>query len=301
MAEPTQFFSTIIQASAGFLSIIVAVGTVIYSLEIRFREPRTKDLYEFLTDMSEKYRMPFEESFKAIEETVDADYSNQFATDACFYSTDPLQEALNSDSEVAKVSARLYRISNNFSNERLRTFHSITDEQVAQIEEDLRWLMENFVYEDGSKAFYREITDLDEDEELPEDYTEKRILGSIQHISSVNTWFINKGDNDSAYDGSTISSLSQLFARANTRVNRSLPRLREESIIDYESPLRRILVLTGLSAIVGILVPALFLLTLPTTFYSLTSWQIFYVEVSVLALESLFVGALLYTLFSSLR
>ena len=53
--SPTWFFSTLAQATAGIVAFIIAIATVVYSLERQRREKQTAEFKKDLLNFKEKY------------------------------------------------------------------------------------------------------------------------------------------------------------------------------------------------------------------------------------------------------
>ena len=311
MAEPAQFFSTIIQATSGVLALVVAVSTVVYSLEMQFREARTRDLHSFLQDeLSDVYTHVLLSVIQALESTSEEQYFLEFESNEEL-ATDVIDK--ETESALSKeIAAHVYLLMNAIKKENIRNFHSITQEQLDIIEHNSEWLKRFFEDEENTMEIYKELTGRDT---IPdacgqrgEPYLNEEVFDSDARISEIAGWFKDEYA-DRPYlkiredmKGNNIASLRFLFSELGVTVSAKLEQRREGTFPEYEPPMRRVLAIVGVLVVIGIFIPSLFLLTIPmnvpVNIPSLGPWMIFYIQAGILVSVVSLIGYLLFLVLS---
>lgn len=284
MPSPNQFFSAIIQASAGITGVIIAVTTVVHSLGIQARTPRTRELYEVLVDLSSEYRGPFQDISLALSGELQnglyLEMSNNY--DRCRRIID------NEDQyEQSKVfQAHIYRIEYYLSDDNLQGYHDLTEEQADALSNSSQWLMNSLSRGNEAENLYEEITGASP----PSSYWYDRIFPEQSRIKS---WF---QDRNLTHRGQTIESFYKLSHQFSHDAVPQISKGRQETLIDYESPLREVLLAIGGLFLIGIIIPSTFLLSAPNPILKFPPWCLFWIQVAILLLFSGLVIVIVYFL-----
>lgn len=279
MVEPTDFFVAIIQASAGLLGVIIAVSTVIYSLDIQMRIPRTRDLHEELQEYKSEYRRPLTLILKALSEERDGGYIADFSGSKlnAQYIID------NSDShrKVDVVAAHSYRAWDALKDDHLNSHYSLRTQEVENLIESVRKLRA-IMFDDGEKV-YRDITGKDSSD--ADNYFTESILNDLNATAQLAALMTQRyASNRPTEDGSNLNTLSVLFTDMASD-SYSISNALQSTTLDYKPPLRGIVLGVLALAGVGVFVPSLFLLHPPQSVdpvLSTNSWVFFLLQAGIL-------------------
>lgn len=284
MISPNEFFSAIIGASAGVTGVIIAVTTVVHSLGVQSRTPRTRELHGVLVDLSDEYWGPFQDVSLALSDELQNGLYREMLDnyDRCRRIID------NQDKyEPSKVfQAHIYRIEYHLSDNNLQAYHDLSEEQIDALSNSSRWLMTNLSKGDEAESLYEDITGTSP----TSSYWYDRIFPEKNRIKR---WF---QDRSLTHRGQTVESFyklaHQLFNDAAPQISKG----RQETLIDYNSPLRKVLLVIGGLFLVGIIIPSTFLLSAPNPIFEFPPWCLFWIQVGVLLSFTVLVIVVVYLL-----
>ena len=300
MATPSQFFTALAQVSAAIIAFVIAISSVLYSIERERREQRTERLRESMFD----FKGHSEKSLLKLIRMIEDSASNGYYLRELKGQLDRQKRMINKGTSrtmtahafLSILTSRLWEIKGHLS-------PSEMDELIVEISQnhhelDLRFNRENKF----NRELYQELTD-STDEETPEEYLlEQGVLGSndeelVQWVNDevekhdVTLYHPHNPGEDVSFAGSELYLAFVILAVTRPLLD-ALKADKERTLIGYEPQITRILRLSVILLLVGVALPLAFLLTPPPVILSFSTslplWFVFIAEMILLAL-SLFI------------
>lgn len=284
MPSPSQFFSAIIGASAGVTGVVIAVTTVVHSLGVQSRTPRTRELHGVLVDLNNEYWGPFQDVSLALSGKLQ---NGLYRTMLDNY--DRCRRIIDNEDqyEQSKVfQAHIYRIEYYLSDDNLQGYHDLSEEQIDAIIDSSRWLMTSLSRGDDSENLYKALTGTSP----TSSYWYDRVFPEQNRIKR---WFQER---HLTHQGQTIESLYKLAEQFSHDAVPQISKGRQETLIDYDSPLRKVILAIGGLFLVGIIIPSMFLLSAPNPIFEFPAWCLFWIQVGILLSFTVLVIVVVYLL-----
>ena len=283
MAEPVQFFTALSQASAGIAAFVIAISTVLYSIDWERRERRTQRLREALLNFQSDYEDPLKAIQGPFIRIADHERVNQIADNPERVS----EEATSDDSPAIQTYAILVQLEHSIQKLDKNLSASEIEELMVEIKscysdlQDLfvqldskgrkepsefaRSLNEQFAAADDSGSERKSVRERDLLKQvIPRDYDGvKFAMNKAIDMERVRVFYLHQ--DDSPEIGMTGYELHSIYTVAEAVSSRfdSLNQDKRRTLVGYEPPITRTIWLSGGLLILGVFLPLAFLLTTP--------------------------------------
>ncbi|WP_338738559.1 hypothetical protein [Haloplanus salilacus] len=188
------------------------------------------------------------------------------------------------------IQAHVYRLECQLSSSNLRDYHTLSGDQLDAITDSAEWLMTNMSHSDATEKLYQEITG----HSAGTGYMYNSILPSS---SNLEDWL---NDNNVDKPGDDLESCFILCRNFASRAISDIQKGRQETLVDYNSPLKPTLIATGVLLLVGVFTPSLFLLAAPNPIL-FSPKEIFFIQISILIIVIGATGCLLYIIWNHMK
>lgn len=286
------FFSTLAQATASIVAFIIAIGTVIYSLERQRRDRQTAEFHKDLLSFKNKYESVLR-GCAAMFHSTDVDRSKEYITNSELSNEELKKKIENDDDQPLKKSALLHSHVRNLIG--MITQISPDDDLPSQ-----QWV-NKFMAEIGWFRSFMIRTAADRNEELYSEITGTPVneVGGFQHyfqdifttgpvpeiVADVTDELPQRVTGKNLYTLEAVSeSMFIDFAVFHQRV--------EGTTIGYNPDIKPVLKLSGYLVIVGVFFPIASLIFLPS--------QYLIFQIDGLLIVILQIAPLLFTVFISI-
>lgn len=316
MAEPEWFFSTLAQASAAIAGLVIAFSAVLYQLERRRREDRTKELREKLIDFKTKYEgliWGFQSAFRDLVSTQgDAPYDMiQFEEEENIkQDRESLIQTLENEDAIDQVRVWLIWI---YLNEINRIMNKIDASKLPKedylISEDE---FENLKTATDAISHYLHKPDgLDElmDTLSPEN-NQIFVFSDIfedfpnpPHAMGLEDWYELEfgGPIPEQFTGKNLHTMNVVFGSIRRDI-RTIDKKRGYTILDYSPNVRNAVIASSALLIVGVFLPLMFLFTIPSSvpLPVVSGGRFLIIQCVLLILSAGITGYLLWLLYQNL-
>ncbi|WP_049912762.1 hypothetical protein [Natrialba hulunbeirensis] len=291
MVSPEEFFSSFAQISATIVGFVIAISTVLYSIEREKREERTDELRESLNDFFAHNHQLLSDLFHAFENTAPDDYTDDFDQvsgdfDEAVQKAKELKE--ESDSEVVIIYSHLAILY--YSTLRLETRCDVRElkEIIRDFKSSLDALQHDYFHSENqfNRGLYKDLTKQDEDD-IPDEYLLESGVFSrddtnpiVEHLNE------NRISSPTNPHKSTVTPVV-LSGKELYTIRAVVNRLRIEfgsvrtksyrTLIDYDPHIVQIIKLTIAIIVAGVVIPIAFLFSFPPILDSLqiSGWDLF--------------------------
>lgn len=270
MPSPEWFFSTLSQSMGAIVGFIITIAAVLYQLEKNEKQNRTARLREELIEFEKKYnnaifsaieglKQPFEDSLPSSE--YDPENS----------SLEDIKNIPDEDLEGHPITSRVWMVSYHISclldrvspDESPERHYLLSKADVEEIEASAEYLSNHIIGEGDSIVYeisYSGAVDKDEISASDEIFDTE----SIEYID-LDRWFsshFEQHQEESQLDGSDLISLHNFYQEL-YHDSRILAKSSQNTILEQNSTISKLLApIIGL-IIVGVVLPLLSLLSLP--------------------------------------
>jgi len=320
MVDPAYFFSTLAQVSATIVGFIIAFSVGLYPLERRRREDRTDRLREALRDFRDEYNGVVQVMSLIAHDggVTTKEYLKDFSKD-----TDELRAEVRDDDDQRSedapiVWAHLYRIDQLLDRVSAENDFLLLPDELDALQNSLNWLYGYFdANNDSNKQFYFELSDLIDQDNIPENYYIDDVYdsgaGASNPEGNLRQWIRVESDgrhrswvaysaDDSGISGRNLFSFATVLEYMKQDFDEVEAR-NTGTILDYEPRTKYIIRGVLATSVVGVLLPMLFLFTPPQTLNTLfvSGWSLYTAEWIILVLTAVAFVYLMYHVVKQFR
>ena len=313
MVNPAYFFSTLAQVSATIVGFIIAFSVGLYPLERRRREDRTDRLREALRD--------FRDEYKGVVQVMSLIAHDGGVTTKAYLKdfskgTDELRDEIDDDNDQRSedapiVWAHLYRIDELLDRVSAENDFLLLPDELESLQNSLNWLYGYFdANNDSNKQFYFELSDLIDQDNIPDDYYIDDVYdsgaGASNPEGNLRQWIRVESDgrhrswvaysaDDSGISGRNLFSFATVLEYMKQDFDEVEAR-NTGTILDYEPRIKYIIRGVLATSVVGVLLPMLFLFAPPQSLSALfvSGWPLYIAEWIILVLTTVAFVYLMY-------
>lgn len=303
MVAPEWFFSTLAQASAAIVGFIVALGTILYSLERQRRANRSDRLRQALIGFKGRYLGVARALFLIANNggVTTKPYLKDFDHDR-----DTLREKITDDPEQQAEEltglfwAHTYRVMKLLERVTPTSDYLLTADELDTLRDSVKWLTACVaVGGDLWKDLYLTLSPGPPSGDVSNsDYRADFIPGDeegdpgriidkwIKHESGGrHRQWAGYSDDDLSLTGQNMYSLATVLQYLSDEVD-EIEAMRAGTIVEFDPKIKQLVVGSGLMTLVGVFLPSLFLMGPPTGDWPVVQRQMLVIIQSILLLAT---------------
>lgn len=311
----TAFFTALAQISVGIIGFTIAIGAVIHELERQRRDRETEEFRKELISFKERYYRLIKNityRFKIstmIKWSSDDEIGVQSDEEVLRRFNDDLSDR---ELEIARLGNNLQTIVNLLSEIGPESDYTLNQQEVDELSESVEHLYSYFF--DGqsnleelySEVTSRSVSDDDEFEEILREriffddhfpWYSKRVVEEFEAVDQE-----GEADNDDIdYDALDWGNSIYAFKRCSEKIYYGFSAIHQKkakTYFDYSPALRPLVKFSAILALIGILVPLLFLTSVPEGLPTISIWLLFFTQIVMICFITL-ISASIFDLVTS--